>query len=86
MLKYRDKVEMPPELTLRDAEEIGEYLAQVGEAQISPRDRRTIYFSLEADDLWDACEKAYLLAGELASRGVNWNPEKSYVEEVADER
>lgn len=82
MLRYRDKIELPPELTLRDAEEIEELLRGVGRVE---RNGRDIVFTLyEYEDLWDVCERVYEIAADLASRGVQYVPERSYVEEVPE--
>lgn len=78
MLRYRDKVELGDLLTLREAEEIEEMLMQYGAVE---RDGRIIRFTLTSDgDLWEVCEMAYMLAGELESRNVPYVPNRDYVE------
>lgn len=82
MLRYHDKVELPPELTLRDAEEIEEALRAVARVE---REGRVIRFTMEGEaDLWDLCERVYEAAADLQSRGVLYAPERSYVEEVEE--
>lgn len=82
MLGYRDKIDMPDTLTLREAEEIEEMMRGYGGAE---RDGNAIRFSFVSDgDRWDICEVAYAIAGELQSRGVPYIPDKEYVFDTLD--
>lgn len=81
MYSYRDTIDLPDILTLRDAEEIEAKLREVGRAE---KDGMKLRFEFVEDDLWSLCERAWEIAGELSTRGVEWTPSRDYVEEVED--
>ena len=80
MLRYRDTIELPGEVTLSQAGELDDYLTGLGWTN---RVGRQLGFEVEADDLWDLRETLAEVEVQLSTYGCHYSADKEKVSEGA---
>lgn len=80
-LSYSDLLTLSDEISIGDAEAILGFLREIGYANVSD-DFRKIAFAVEVEadeDLWTLAGKVAEVAGELATRGIYYLPDRAKI-------
>ena len=80
--RYTDSVALPKELTLETAEAVADKIREMGEVRDRPQFLRRVDFVVEAGSEWELRDLLSDLQVELASMGVEFDPDRANVSQV----
>ena len=80
---YEDQVRLPDDLTIDGARTLLDKAREYGSAEIS-FERQILTFRLEEEDDWDLRDQLDYLAHEFRSYNVEYEPDKSKIEDGPD--